>query len=193
MRSRYGLENSADASVILYLGSHAPNKGLPLLLEAAIASQEKFTLFIGGEKRPHIDYEGALARLRHSQRIIFLGYVSDDTIHDFYQLADIFVFPSLADTFPLVVLEAMSHGLAIVASRVGGVPFQLSEDCGILIEPGNAKALTAAIDLLIKSPQLRAAFGARAAQKVKTKFSWSSAATEAYRLYQIVANGSIHS
>jgi starch synthase len=185
LRAMHGLAGSEP--VLLYLGSHAPNKGLPLLFEALLCVKQNFTLLVGGERRPQLDYENFAQRLKPSQRVVFLGFVPDDSVRDYYALADIFVFPSLADTFPLVVLEAMAARLAIVASSVGGVPHQLEGDSGVLVPPGDTVALAGAIDALIDDPARRAALGIKATARAGGEFSWPAAAKIAYELYETVA------
>jgi alpha-maltose-1-phosphate synthase len=184
LHTAHGLEGGEP--VLLYLGSHAPNKGLPLLFEALLRVKQNFTLLVGGERRPQLDYEGFAQRLRPGQRVAFLGFVPDEAVRDYYALADIFVFPSLADTFPLVVLEAMSSGLAIVASSVGGVPNQLAGDSGVLVPPGDTATLASTIGALIDDPARRAALGTKAAARAAGEFSWPAAARIAYELYETV-------
>ena len=70
------------------------------------------------------------AKCRPDQQIIVTGRLRDDEVGAALRRSDLFVFPTLADTFPLVVLEAMAHGVPVLASRVGGIPHQLDERCG---------------------------------------------------------------
>ncbi|MES2866102.1 MAG: glycosyltransferase family 4 protein, partial [Actinomycetota bacterium] len=93
--------------------------------------------------------------------------------------SDIFVFPTLADTLPLVVLEAMAQGLPVIASSVGGIPYQLDDACGVLVEPGDPAALAAAVQRLAAQPMMLAAMGRRARARVGTHFTWETAAASA--------------
>lgn len=84
---------------------------------------------------------------------------------------DVFVLPSLAEGTPNVVIEAMAHGLPIIATWVGGIPDILNADCGILVPPGDAEKLADAMELLARDPELRAAMGVAARRRYEELFS----------------------
>jgi glycosyltransferase involved in cell wall biosynthesis len=89
-----------------------------------------------------------------------------------YADADIFVFPSLRESFGLVVLEAMSAAVPIIGTDVGAVREMLGNDeAGIVVEPGNPVAFADAIRFLLKSPERRAAMGASARNRFKRNYS----------------------
>jgi glycosyltransferase involved in cell wall biosynthesis len=98
--------------------------------------------------------------------------------------ADLFVFPTQADTFPLVVLEAMAHGLPVLASRVGGIPHQLDEHTGVLVAPGDPVALQGAVEDLAQRPEHLKLMGANARARAASNYSWAAAATEAAKAYE---------
>ena len=97
---------------------------------------------------------------------------------------DLFVFPTLADTFPLVVLEAMAHGVPVIASRVGGIPYQLTEDCGVLIEPRDVAGLRSAVERLADQRERLALMGQHARHRAVTEFTWEKAASDAVHAYR---------
>ncbi|MDN3568885.1 glycosyltransferase family 4 protein [Paeniroseomonas aquatica] len=167
----------------LFLANHTPNKGLPQLLEAFGRIERPFLLIIGGERRGGIGYDAAIAACRPGQRIVVTGRLSDAEVAAAFRRADLFVFPTLADTLPLVVLEAMAHGLPVVASRVGGIPYQLGGDCGLLVPPGDAGALAAAVEALAADPGRRRQAGAAARRRVADRFTWARAAEQALQGY----------
>lgn len=92
----------------------------------------------------------------------FLGVQTE--MSSVYRQSDILVLTSEHEGTPNVVLEAMVHGIPVVATRVGGVPEVLSEECGILVDPSDFDALCSATAKLIKDPDLRRRLG-RNAQK----------------------------
>ncbi|MEX6505849.1 glycosyltransferase family 4 protein [Jiella sp. M17.18] len=170
----------------LFLANHTPNKGLPLLLDAFSRLREPFQLIVGGEKREGIDYESHVRRSRPGQRIVVTGRLSDADAAACFRRADAFVFPTLADTFPLVVLEAMSHGKAVIASAVGGIPYQLEGGCGELVPSGDPEALAQAVARLAAEPSRLAAMGEAGRRRARDLFTWNRAADAALGGYERV-------
>ena len=84
--------------------------------------------------------------------------------------ADLYVHATRADNHPLAVLEALASGVPVVAPRVGGVPEQLTEETGVLVEPGDAEALARAIDDLLRDRERRGRMGEAAAADARTRF-----------------------
>ncbi|MFC7556180.1 glycosyltransferase family 4 protein [Pseudoroseomonas wenyumeiae] len=146
------MERRPGQITCMFLANHTPNKGLPQLLEAITRLQRPCLLIVGGERRDTIDYERYLRACGPGQEIIITGRVGDDDVAAMFRRSDLFVFPTLADTFPLVVLEAMSHGRPVLATRVGGIPHQVDESCGALVEPDHPAQLAAVIDRLGADP-----------------------------------------
>lgn len=104
------------------------------------------------------------AMLRHQAfglpNLTFTGFV--DNVADYLAAFDLFVLPSNREGIGSILLDAMEHGLAVVASRVGGVPEVVHDgENGILIDPARADQLEAAILKLRASPELRSAYGER--------------------------------
>jgi glycosyltransferase involved in cell wall biosynthesis len=100
-----------------------------------------------------------------------VGAVSPGEVARWLRAADVYVHPSRADTFPSGVLEALACGAAVVASRVGGIPEQVREETGVLVEPGDPEALAAAIESLLGDPVLRRRLGAAGARDARERFS----------------------
>lgn len=168
----------------MFLANHTPNKGLPVLLSAFARLDCPYLLIVGGEKRGEIDYGLAAQPRRPDQQIVVTGRLSDEEVAALFRRSDLFVFPTLADTFPLAILEAMSYGLPVLASEVGGIPHQLDHRCGRLVAPGSAGDLADAIRSFASDPSLLAAMGRHAKERVATHFTWKSAATRALVEYQ---------
>lgn len=100
-----------------------------------------------------------------------IGAVSQAEVAGWLRAADVYVHPSRADTFPSGVLEALACGTAVVASRVGGIPEQVSEDTGVLVDPGDPMALASAIEALLGDPVRRARIAAAGAAAARERFS----------------------
>jgi glycosyltransferase involved in cell wall biosynthesis len=97
--------------------------------------------------------------------------VSREEVAKGLQGADLFVLATRADNHPLTVLEALGCGVPVIASRVGGIPEQLTEETGVLVEPGDPDALAGAIDALLGDPERRARMGEAAAADARARFS----------------------
>jgi glycosyltransferase involved in cell wall biosynthesis len=79
----------------------------------------------------------------------------DSRLLDLYQQADVFVFPSLGDAVPWVVLEAMATGTAVIGTAVGGMPEMITNKTGIVVPPQSPRLLHEAISGLVGNPALR--------------------------------------
>lgn len=184
LTARFGLP--LDRPIALFVGNHTPNKGLDVLLEAIKAVRQPLVTVVAGTIRSRTEHLGLLARTgtrQNDPRLRFTDFVTREELRALYQSVDIFVFPSRADTLPLVVLEAMASGLPTIATRVGGIPHQLDSDCGILLEPGNIRTLAAALEALCADPVRRQEMGARARKRALTNFDWSVSARKSVQLY----------
>lgn len=123
-------------------------------------------------------------RLGLADRITLTGYVPRERLADHYNAADIFVLPSISESFGQVLLEAMSTGLPVIASRVGGIPEFVEHGAGgLLIEPGSREAIVGAVRQLAAEPELRRAMGARNYRQARDEHHWSSVARQYEELY----------
>lgn len=148
-------------------------KGYAHLLEALPPLLEEFPdltcLLIGAG-----ELEGELkARARRAgiaARVVFCGHV--EPCDDLVAALDVFVLPSLWEGMPYALLEAMSLGVAVVASRVGGCPEAVVDgQTGLLVEPGDARALGEAIGSLLRDPAERMRMGERGRERVGELFA----------------------
>jgi glycosyltransferase involved in cell wall biosynthesis len=107
----------------------------------------------------------------------------------FMRSLDVFVLPSLAEGTPNGVIEAMAHGIPIVASAVGGLPDLITPEIGILVAPGDAEALAAAILSLSSDTEMRARMGRAARARYESLFSPDSVLPVLVDTYRRVAAG----
>jgi glycosyltransferase involved in cell wall biosynthesis len=110
------------------------------------------------------------------ERIIVQPVVASDRMPELYSEHDVFVFPSLMEGLPCVVLEAMASGMPVITTETCGMPDVIEDNFnGLLIPPGDAAALEEAIVRLASSDTLRERLG-RAAQDSMRRYSWERAA-----------------
>jgi glycosyltransferase involved in cell wall biosynthesis len=108
-----------------------------------------------------------------------------------YQSAGIFVFPSEAENFPIVLLEAMAAGLAIITTEGTGCA-EVVGDAGLLVPVRDSQAIGRALRRLLDNPDLRLSLGAAAQRRIEDNFTWSAVArryVEEYRRHSI--NGAV--
>ncbi len=177
--------------VVLFVGRlNVAQKGLDLLLEAVAGLPEpaRPDLRIVGEDWGDGAALRALAhRLGVSETVHLTGALARSQVIQEYARADLFVLPSRFDSAPVVVREAMAMGLAVVATRVGGVPEMLRDgEEGLLVPPGAPKPLAAAIRELLEDPTRRSRLGGNGALTSR-RCSWEELGPRYVAMFQEVA------
>jgi glycosyltransferase involved in cell wall biosynthesis len=180
------------ATIAFFVGNHTANKGIDVLLKAIPRTQQNVVAVIGGAIRSQAEHQKLLADTGVTPgdpRIRFTDFTSKEELRALYRSADMFVFPSYADTLPLVILEAMVSGLPVVSTRIGGIPFEVTPDTGMLVDAGDAAALAGCIDMLAADPDLRARLGAAGRERALALFDWEKSAQKAVAIYRSVLAG----
>ncbi|MGV3684522.1 MAG: glycosyltransferase family 4 protein [Daejeonella sp.] len=155
-------------------------KGQEYLIEAIGMLTEqtgkKIHLILIGDYVPGYEYqkevlEGLIKKYKLEQRVHFLGHLNDPL--PYYSLFDVFVLPSgEPEPFGGVVMEAMSMGLPVIGSSLGGTPEQVEDGWnGYLFENKNPIDLAAKIELLFDDPQKLKEFGERSTERMENLFS----------------------
>ncbi|HVB34905.1 MAG TPA: glycosyltransferase family 4 protein [Patescibacteria group bacterium] len=132
-----------------------------------------------------------IASLKLAQAVTFVGRLSQRSLAPSYQQTDVFVFPSVwNETFGMPLTEAMSSGVPVVATRVGGIP-EVVEDgkTGLLVEPNDPSALAEAILRLLDNEDLRLSMGEAARRRAIELFSWDKVAQDLLNVYNGLASG----
>ena len=175
--------------IILFVGRMVKAKGVHVLIKALAkikkaCNKEFIAIFIGDGE--HKAYFETLARFLNINAD-FLGKVSEEILEEYYKEADLVVVPSLfPELFGLVILEAMSYGKPVIASRIGGIPeLVLHEETGFLFEPNNVDALAKYIKILLTDDELAIDMGLRAL-KTSEKFSGTNHLKQLLNLYSKV-------
>lgn len=159
--------------IIFSAGRLAEQKGFPFLLKAAAQLRQKrkdFVVLIAGEGRLRQSLQRQILQLGLEECVFLLGYQPD--IVPFLRGSDIVVLPSLYEGMPNILLEAMSAQKPVVATAVNGVPeLVLDGQTGMLVPPADADALSAALDQLLSSQQLRERFARAGYERVQKSFT----------------------
>jgi glycosyltransferase involved in cell wall biosynthesis len=155
------------------LGRLHPGKGQALLIEALASLRAKgldITVLLVGVGDAEASYRALADRLGVSEHVHFAGLVPD--ILPWLRAMDMMCVPSLKDSLPLTVMEAMSVAVPVIASRAGDLPLAIDDgENGLLVETGSAASLEAAVERLARSPELRARFGAAGHRTLVERFS----------------------
>ncbi|MFH1111907.1 MAG: glycosyltransferase family 4 protein [Patescibacteria group bacterium] len=165
-------------------------KGIETLIKALTQlSSKNYKLIIVGEGNLENHYKELAKKLGVDSQIIFAGYVSDNELPNYYCLADAFVLPSLnqAEAFGLAAGEAMACGLPVIASNLAGVRSLVKNgETGLLVEPGNIKALTQAISNLLANLSQAKRLGQNAAQQVNNEYRWPAIGKKLLEIYSLL-------
>lgn len=168
----------ADGDKIVYLGRLHPVKGVNHLIDAVRRIPDCPELLIAGDGP---DAE-TLKRRARGAPIRFLGRI--DEVEQLYLQGRFFVLPSLSEGLPQAMLEAMSFGLPVIASRVGGVPDVIEHGVtGFLVEPGNTDDLKRHIELLLRDDNLRGTMSDNCIAAV-SDYSWDTILDRIERVLQ---------
>jgi mannosyltransferase len=120
-----------------------------------------------------------------NQRIVILGELEIAKVQRWYQRLTIYAFTSRNEGFGLTLIEAMAAGAALVAARAGAAELVVEDGVtGALVPPGDANALVAALEPLMRDPQAAAAMGARGRARVVEKFSLDAEADRIVSVYR---------
>jgi glycosyltransferase involved in cell wall biosynthesis len=116
----------------------------------------------------------------------FLGYVSIDVLRIFFDMAKVFVFPSLYEGFGLPPLEAMAHGTPVVASNVTALP-EVVGNAALMVNPENVFEISRALLRVLSDQSLRERMKAAGLEQVQ-HFSWDVSVRRMIETYeQVVA------
>ncbi len=183
------LTGVAGRPYILGLGRVVEKKGFDLLLEAFAAldrRRQPVDLVIAGSGGALDGLRQSVARLGAEDRVHLVGRLDRETVAKAMAGATLFVMPSRLEPFGIVALEAWRAGVAVVASNRGGASeFVRDGDDGVLIDPFDTPALTAALDHLLADPVERHRIAAAGRARVG-EFSWPRIAAAYGAVYRSV-------
>ncbi|MCD4761597.1 glycosyltransferase family 4 protein [bacterium] len=167
-------------------------KGLSVFIKAlTLLPNDNWRLKIVGEGNRRKTYEKEIFAAGLGDKIEFLGGVSDEKLPTVYQVADIFVLPSINtnEAFGLVLLEAMACGLPVLTSSLPGVRSVFKDGIeGLLAKPGDAHDLSNKIKKLLDNKRLRESMGQAGRELVEKKYTWKLSGEKLLNLYENLLN-----
>jgi glycosyltransferase involved in cell wall biosynthesis len=183
--------NPEDIAIVS-LGRLYARKGLFTLIESipAVISRFKNAKFIISGKGQSDEIRKLIAhaeRLGVKDNIIFTGYYPDKKLPKLYQAADVFAFSTFYEHHPFAVLEALSTGLPVVTTCVGGIPETIeSGKNGFLVEPFNSKQFAEKILYLLDHPAEAFEMGVLARKTILEQFDWRIVVKDVLQVYDEV-------
>ena len=180
--------NPDDISIVS-VGRLYARKGLFTLIESMPSvvkrfPRAKFIISGKGQSDEMVKLIDHAKRLGVKDNIVFTGYTPDRELPKLYQAADIFAFSTFYEHHPFAVLEALSTGLPVVTTTVGGIPETIeSGKNGFLVEPFNQRQFADRIIYLLENPAKAAEMGAAARKTIVEGYDWSILVKEAMKVY----------
>jgi glycosyltransferase involved in cell wall biosynthesis len=192
IRGRY----QVDSPFLLYAGRISPHKNVARIIEAfsalkgELAKEGAFPdlklIIIGDEVSKNPDIRRAVIRSGMQHEVRFLGFVSIDVLRIFFDMAKVFVFPSLYEGFGLPPLEAMAHGTPVVASNTSALP-EVVGNAALMVNPENIFEISRALQRVLTDQCLRERMKAAGIEQAH-RFSWEASVRRMLNVYeQVVA------
>lgn len=180
VRARFGI--ASDTVLFAFAGRLVGWKGMGVALRAladpALRQTNTKLLIVGdGPQKPEL--KQLAQTLDVAERVLFHDPVPHDQLPGLYGAADAGVFPSIGDeAFGITIAEAMSCGKPVIASHIGGIPEVVGNEgsCGLLVAPGDVRALAGAMRALALDPVRRKIMGQAARTRIAREFTWTASA-----------------
>ena len=179
---------------LLYAGRISPHKNVVRIIEAFAALKGELEkdgqypdlklIIIGDELSKHPDLRRTVIKTRVQNDVRFLGFVPIGVLRIFYDLAKIFVFPSLYEGFGLPPLEAMAHGTPVVTSNTSSIP-EVVGNAAVMVNPENVFEIMHALHNVLLDQAVREKLKARGMLQAK-RFSWDESVQRMLEVYREV-------
>jgi glycosyltransferase involved in cell wall biosynthesis len=177
-KAKQELGFNPDDIAVLSVGRLYARKGLFTLIESMPAVVRRFphAKFIISGKGQSNEMKKLVAhaqKLGVNDNIVFTGYYPDRKLPRLYQAADVFAFSTFYENLPFAVLEALSTGLPVVTTRVGGIPEMIeSGKNGFLVQPFNSREMSDRILYLLEHPAVASEMAFLARKTILERFDW---------------------
>jgi glycosyltransferase involved in cell wall biosynthesis len=180
--------NPADLAIVS-VGRLYARKGLFTLIESipAVVKRFKNAKFIISGKGQSDEMRKLIAhaeKIGVKDNIVFTGYYPDEKLPKLYQAADVFAFSTFYEHHPFAVLEALSTGLPVVTTSVGGIPETIENgENGFLVEPFNPAQFADKILYLLEHPAEASEMGVLGRKTILERFDWRIVVKDVFKVY----------
>ena len=174
--------------IVTVTSADSPLKGLATLLRAVakLATEREAHLVVVGT--PSAVTRQQVTQLALGDRVTFTSGLPDPEYARVLASAEVAVIPSLYEGFSLPAVEHMASGTPLIASRAGALP-EVTGDAALLVRPGDAEELSAALGRLLDEQPARERLAASGLARVRERFAWPAVAAATEALYRKVING----
>lgn len=179
-RNRMTAEGKRICRTVLFVGHIIRMKGVYELAEACRQTGAVQKLILAGpyETSVRSDLERIASQREGGRWLHFTGAIPASQVLELMRMTPVFVLPSFTEGFPMVILEAMAMGCAVVATAVGAIPEMLAsrsaDPCGICLPECRADSLKEAIEQLMNNPQAVADYGRKATARVLQQYTMNN-------------------
>ncbi|RJQ37754.1 glycosyltransferase family 1 protein [Candidatus Microgenomates bacterium] len=186
LRKKYNLPEK----FLLYVGDATWNKNLPRLIEAV--NRINLPLVMVGKALSEKNFDKTnpwnqdlikiQESIKNNSKIIALGFIPTEDLVNIYNLAEVFVMPSLYEGFGLPILEAMSCGCPVITSKEGSLP-EIAGDAAVYVDPYDVTNIAAGIKKVFSDKTLKKKLSEIGLEQAR-KFSWEKTALETLKVYK---------
>jgi len=160
-------------------------KGIDHIIKALAETRDKdIKLIIIGTGNYESFLKKLCEKLKLNDVVHFRGYYPREKLPELYNDADVFILPSLAESFGLVFAEAMACGLPIIGAKTGGIVDLVKKENGILVEPGNIQEIKEAIKQMKFSSEMRNGMSKKNRDKIVKHYRWEGVSQKYLQIYQ---------
>jgi len=178
-----------EEKIVLYVGRLVYEKGIHILINAVPKVLEKvnakFIIVGSGYMKEQLSNIVRSMKLEH--KVLFLGFLDEETLLRLQKCADVSVVPSLFEPFGIVALEAMAAKSPVAVSDTGGLSEIVDHDLtGVKVYPNNPDSLAWGITKILLDENYRRYIRENAYRKIKEKYDWEKIAQQTKKIYQAV-------
>ncbi len=180
-----------NSNFILYVGTLEKRKNIPNLIKAFYKLKKRGInpklVVVGKKGWKYNEIFETMENLNLQKDIIFTGYVPKEDLVKFYNLADVFIYPSLYEGFGLPPLESVACGTPVIASNTSSLP-EVVGDAGIMVNPYDVDELVDKMYEVLTNDGLRDELSKKGLERAKL-FSWEKTAKETWNVYEVMYHG----
>jgi glycosyltransferase involved in cell wall biosynthesis len=186
VKEKYQLPDSFILTITGY--DRGPRKNIQGILEAYRIHHGKtpHKLIVVGKDCHKFKTDYSIPDYGYGKDILFPGWVDQEDLPAIYTLADLFLYPSRMEAFPIPVTEAMACGAPIITSCANGLE-EIAGDAALLVDPENTAAIAEAIQRILEDINLRSSLSTKALAR-SSQFSWEKCARETLEILKTVGS-----